>query len=62
MSNQTWMTDASPFWIFLSKHPAWPDNIDWVGDWDPSCSDVMLDGNFTAAQLRALADYMENNS
>ncbi len=58
----TWMTPASPFWTFLNTHPAWTDNSEWVGDWEPGCEDVHLDGTFTAAQLRTIADYMENNS
>lgn len=37
-------------------------NLGWYLDWHWRSQDATLDGTFTAAELRAIADYMEANS
>jgi hypothetical protein len=53
-----------PFNAFIGTHSIFHDQCasNWIGSWRPGDKDVALDGDFTAAQLRALADYMDNNS
>lgn len=34
--------------------------VSWYLDWAPGADTATLDGDFTAAQLRAIADHMDN--
>lgn len=56
-----------PFGDFIENHPLFKEadlGVGDIGPWAPGVFDFVFIGNghYTAGQLRAIADYMENNS